>query len=253
MNTSLRYVIFSILIALATSNANATSYNISFLSPTDVLEKELIFNYGDNQQLSVKGLAAKQNQNISYVDLLLRGQGKGGNGQGMEVKTSGFHGFNNGNANDGLYEMALFDFGQNVTLDSFSLRWGYDKSNLSILALTGSDTLPSIESTRWNSLLTSGFENAGDPDDYKDVALSSSTPVNGSLVSRYWLIGAFNEVFEGTSIGEKCEEFRLGNLQFSVVNVDVSEVPLPAAAWLFLTGLAGLGFAKKRAKAIKTA
>ena len=246
MKSLIHYALFSILIASIATTANATSFNISFLSPTDVRGSELTFDYGNDQRVSVKGVAGKQNQSLTFVDIQPRGQVVGGNGQGLEVKSSNLHGFNNGNANNGIFEMALFDFGQNVSLDSFSLRWGYDKSNLSILALTGSDHLPSITSMTWSSLLANGFENAGGPNDYKNIGLSSPTTVNGSLVARYWLIGAFNEVFGGTSIGAKCEEFRLGNLQFSVV--DVSEIPLPAAAWLFLTGLAGLGLAKKRSK-----
>ncbi|TVQ66197.1 MAG: VPLPA-CTERM sorting domain-containing protein [Oceanospirillales bacterium] len=40
------------------------------------------------------------------------------------------------------------------------------------------------------------------------------------------------------------EAFKLKGISFSTM--EVSEVPLPAAAWLFLTGLAGMTWMKKR-------
>lgn len=157
-----------------------------------------------------------------------------------------------GNHSD-QYEMVLLDFGQSVALNSFTVagsKWGSDNW-ASVLAFTGSGSggADSVIGNAWSDLVKSGFSVAGEgPNSFTGVSEGVSKAVTGGLVSQYWLLGVYNAAF-AESLGVDplktyTESFKLANLSFSVP--EISEVPLPAAAWLFLTGLAGMTWLKKR-------
>ena len=147
----------------------------------------------------------------------------------------------------GYYQMALLDFGEEVRLDSFVTSWNKDPRNsfASVLAYTDNSAFTGLNNLSWRDLQSSGWEHAGSPDAYNHFRQGEKVSVQGGLLSQYWLVGVYNPAFGGQYNYLFHESFKLKGVHFSTFE-DVSEIPLPAAAWLFLTGLAGMGWMKKR-------
>ena len=78
--------------------------------------------------------------------------------------------------------------------------------------------------------------------------------IDGEVVETYYNIFSTTNVFEtlDPSFRNFIDELRIvsidGGRHAAIIfdNIDVSEVPLPAAVWMFLAGLGGLGFARKK-------
>ena len=228
-----------LLLASVVTTASAASYSLDFTSMDYLGPKpSFSYGYGDNQSLNISGVSGywgpNQSENIYqwghygvYVD------------GGTHMTT------NVNNSNQWDYQALVLDFGQAVSLDTFSLSYamyGGNSNHLSLLALTDLDAGLNFNTT-WTGLLDNGWQHAGPGDAYKNLGTGSAIGVQGNLLSQYWLISSYNPVFGGGA-EHNADGFKLGGLGFTVH--EVSEVPLPAAAWLFLTGLAGMGWMKKR-------
>lgn len=231
-----------LLLASVVTTASAASYDINFANgvyrgPADSLD----YNYGNDQTMVVSGLS---NYWGPYTPAQVIQQNYVDESWGLYV-TDGTHGTSNVTVdNYWKYQALVFDFGQAVSLDKLDIGWAkkWHGNGLSILGLTDLNA-PLDFNTSWSGLLDNGWEHAGNPNAYNNVSSYSSVTVQGGLLSRYWLIGAINPAF-GADKTYWEDAFKLKGMSFTVA--DVSEVPLPAAAWLFLTGLAGMGWMKKR-------
>jgi len=231
-----------LLLASVVTTASAASYSFDFTS-MDYLGPKPSFNYsyGDNQSLNISGVSGYWGLNKTENVYQWGHYGVYVNG-GTHLTTNAFT--TNGQDFYWDYQALVLDFGQAVTLDTFTLSYAMwnDSNHLSVLALSDLNA-PLNFNTSWSGLLDNGWEHAGRPDAYKNVGPTDTVAVQGNILSRYWLISAYNPVFGGGDEHYK-DGFKLGGLGFTVH--DVSEIPLPAAAWLFLTGLAGMGWMKKR-------
>lgn len=226
-------------------SASAASVSLGFTSGYVGSSNQITYAYGDGQQLTVSGLSATNSLTrssglLNQVDVIQ-------NGMWGLYTDGGTHAITNqNNSGTNANQMLLLDFGQAVTLDTFTLSWAHHSNGVpnygSVLAYTESG-LFTHNGLRWSDLLSNGFTHAGDPNAYKNMHANQPVTVQGGILSQYWLIGAINTVFGGTTDSSP-DAFKLGGVSFSTV--DVSEVPLPAAAWLFLTGLAGITWIKKR-------
>ena len=227
------------------SSVSAAPITLSFTSNQAISGNQLTYSYGDSQTLTISGLSATNS--LFRNDGLIRNIGVTQNGVWGLYTTGGTHAITNQyNSNTSRNQMLLLDFGQSVSLDAFTLSWAEHTDGVpnfgSVLAYTDTGLFTS-NGLRWNDLLDNGFSNAGSPDAYKNMHVGQPVTVQGGLTSRYWLIGAINPIFGGTT-DKVADAFKIGGITFSVV--EVSEVPLPAAAWLFLTGLAGMTWLRKR-------
>ena len=239
-----RLGLIALAITLSTS-VSAASVNLSFTSGYVGSSSSIQYGYDDGQTLTVSGLTATNHE--SRLSGVLRNVNVIQNGSWGLYTQGGTHGISNqNNPHNNQNQMLMLDFGQAVSLDSFSLRWaehnGGSPNYGSVLAYTD-EGIFNHQGLRWGELLDSGFTHAGDVNAYKNMHVGQPVDVQGGLVSRYWLIGAINPIFGGTT-DSLVDAFKLGGISFTTV--DVSEVPLPAAAWLFLTGLAGMAWMKKR-------
>ncbi|MDT0595762.1 exosortase-dependent surface protein XDP1 [Glaciecola petra] len=123
---------------------------------------------------------------------------------------------NGGNSNDLDYEMILLTFSEAVNVSGFNIGWTHSDSDLSILAYNGSNQNPDFfnGNTRWADIVGNGtnggwdlVQESGDVDDYSTLNVS-----NGTLFSRYWLVGAYNDVFGGTNWSNSNDAFKLKGL-----------------------------------------
>lgn len=241
MNKVIKVAAAAALVFSVAAPVSAAPIDLSFTGGYVGSTSQVNYNYGDEQILSVSGLTANNNGNLRSVNVTQQG------GYGLYT-TGNTHGISNsiGMNGNNPSQMLFLDFGQAVSLDTFTLSWGFHNNGVpnygSVLAYTGGDTL-NLSGMGWSDLLSNGFAHAGDANAYKNLHVGQEASVQGGLLSQFWLIGAINPIFGGTSDGLH-DSFKLGGISFS--SMDVSEVPLPAAAWLFLTGLAGMGWLKKR-------
>lgn len=232
----------SLLFASVVSSASAASYYLNFEWPRNDIRgpaDSLDYVYAIDQNLTVSGVKGMLGPNES-AQVVEQSTFIGNEGLFVAGGTEGTSSFSSMYAWE--FQMLVFDFGQAVTLDRLDVSYVYSDGGLSILGLTDLNASLNLDMT-WSDLLDNGWEHAGNPNTYKYPIEWSSLTIQGGLLSRYWLIGAFNPAFGGYDDHME-SAFNLAGISFSVT--DVSEVPLPAAAWLFMTGLAGIGWMRKR-------
>ncbi|WP_417586113.1 exosortase-dependent surface protein XDP1 [Nitrincola sp.] len=251
MNKVIQLAAAAALVFSVAAPVSAASVDLNFTSGNSGARNSLTYAYGDDQ-LTVSGLSGVNSGSISGSAVQTWA------GWGLGMPSEGDHRISNENVsvqtgprpwqreNQRQYQMVLFDFGREVSLDSFTVGDAvYTNNNwASVLAYTDTAPLTTLNGQSWSDLLESGFSNAGDANTYDDVTRGTPRLVEGGLTSQYWLVGVYNAVFSDNPMGTYDEGFKLTGISFSTI--DVSEVPLPAAAWLFLTGLAGMGWVKKR-------
>lgn len=93
----------------------------------------------------------------------------------------------------------------------------------------------------------------GSPDDYNDLTLtllsdSSSTTINGAAVQPPIAVGANLVTITGFTFDRLV--FASGQNAFEFANLSTTPIPLPAAGWMLIAALSGLGLlSRKRAAA----
>lgn len=112
--------------------------------------------------------------------------------------------------NAGHIDAILIDLGAMMSLDSITLGWWRNDSDLSVLAYTGSGA-PNLLSLKVGQLGTNGWSLIGH---YGDVGALPGMTVNvndGDVLSRYWLISAYSASFGGTPLGNVQNRCRFVN------------------------------------------
>lgn len=247
MNNINKFAIGALLTTVV-SGVSAATYTIDFTSMNSMesISKPYIdYNYNGDSFLRVSGVSGStgpvNRENIYQLDLW-----------GLYVDGNTYRTTNSNVdwpynqpvfADQWNFQALFFEFDELVTLNTLTLSDGHYwfDNHLSILALTDSNYGVDFNIT-WSNLLNNGWEHVGNPNAYKGIGLEGSFSMDASALSRYWLISAFNPAFGGEG-SYYADGFNLGQINFTV-----SEVPLPAAVWVFLTGLVGMRLISNRKK-----
>jgi hypothetical protein len=171
-------------------------------------------------------------------------------GLGIEKTDSPNHGVDN---EGGDYDMHLLAFDEIVKLTTLNIGWHQNDSDMSILAFTGSvfDS-SSLLGKKWQDLLTDGWSVVGNYYNVDNAGNSGAVNQDG-LLSRYWLVGAYNtsfgDIFSGPNLNRSGGDdfFKLKGLtverQPPSEVVDVAE---PGTVLLLGAAVLGLAITRRR-------
>jgi hypothetical protein len=158
-------------------------------------------------------------------------------GIGVEKTSSPNHAVDN---EGGYYDMLMLSFDSLVTLNSIDLGWISGDSDVSILAFNGTPSQVSPLGQSWESLLSDGWQSAGN---YYNVGSSAKVVNPLNITSKYWLIGAYNINLDTNKNNDKTNDY------FKLQSIKVTKsvkVPEPSAFFLFGLGLLGLVAVRRR-------
>ncbi len=146
--------------------------------------------------------------------------------------------------NNAAYESILLSFGKAVTLSWLDIGWKYSDSDLSVLAYTGTGT-PVLQGANYGGLLGSGWTLIGQ---YSNAPVNTSTTHSLSfgtdVSSSYWLIGAYNSVFQNKGWTTGNDYVKL--LAVAGNTKPPGQVSEPAAMMLLAAGLMGMWGLRRR-------
>lgn len=140
------------------------------------------------------------------------------NNSGLAVLTAG-EGSSDDQVQVGRNESILFDFMEEVTVTEIDFNAGND--------VNCADFLPAEGPCGNFTLLVDGI----------------ATLVDIEAVDNFFTGGIVGTTFQIIATGPVGTGFTIGS-------ITIADVPLPAGAWLLITGLAGLGFAGRQKKAL---
>lgn len=140
----------------------------------------------DGLNLTVTGYTGGINSKIQKTAVGVFGS----NGLGAENAWSPDHAVDNANSN---FDMLLFSFDQAVSLDTISIGWWQNDSDMTVLAYTGAGSAASTFSNKtWKQAITADKWSGGH---FTDVAQKGGTVEANplELTSTSWLVGTFLE------------------------------------------------------------
>lgn len=107
--------------------------------------------------------------------------------------------------NNQRYDSVLFSFSSAVDLNSVSIGWWSNDSDISVLRYDGAGDASNVAGKTYAQLLTAGWSLVS-----QNAALSTVTKkiLDGTIASSYWLIGAANPLL-GTSMDGKLDYVKL--------------------------------------------
>ncbi|NDW21438.1 exosortase-dependent surface protein XDP1 [Alteromonas hispanica] len=154
------------------------------------------------------------------------------------------------------FDMVLLSFSEKVTLTSGSFstieRFNTDQSSkeVSVVGLDDIDKFQSGGNFTWSDIVPSSAKGAtGHFSVESQVGSYHQSKFIGLSAARYWLVGAYNTIFDGGASQESDFGFKLSALGFSINNTPdtpSTEVSEPGALALMSLGLGLVLYRRKR-------
>lgn len=209
---------------------------------------------------------------VDNNDLTITGWSNTGNGGTIEtgqLKYSNTYGLMLKNQNESdsspnhsidsfntYFDMVLLSFNDEVDLTRFDIGWAQEGSNLSradisVVAFTGTG-IGTVAGDTWGGVASSGdWSTIGE---YRDVDDYNYQNVTSDVESKYWLVGAYNPIFQnpGEITGEwesaNNDGFKLASVRGETIDDGGggNEIPEPSSLAILALGLLALSSARKK-------
>jgi hypothetical protein len=101
--------------------------------------------------------------------------------------------------NDQRYDSVLFSFSSAVDLNSVSLGWSTNDSDISVLRYDGAGDASNVAGKTYTQLLDAGWKLVSQ----LDTSTNSTKNLDSTTGSSYWLIGAANKLLDASVDGSK--------------------------------------------------
>lgn len=190
----------------------------------------------DGIQMGITAWSGTTSQNLSEAWIGQWGSGLGVIYNVADDYSNGQHSMDN----SGQYDALLLSFDHEVSLDSISIGWWSNDSDVSVAAYTGNGSVNGLSHTNWGNFLTNGWTSQGS---YSDLVNNQYRSISATVTSKFWLVGAYNPSIENKGWTMGNDMVKVNGLKTSYTTT--TEIPEPAAIGLFLLGLATLAGRKK--------
>tara|TARA_R110002153_G_scaffold30015_1_gene91968 strand:+ start:1423 stop:2178 length:756 start_codon:yes stop_codon:yes gene_type:complete len=135
------------------------------------------------------------------------------------------------------YDMILVSFSEAVTLTGANFSWLYNTSQteISVAAISGA-VANGLGGSTWSDVVNSAGNMWSDSSHVSNYYAGINA---GQTASQYWLVGAYNSIFNTTFSGGSTQNdgIKLSSIDF---NVTSSDIPEPQTALIMAAGLFAL-------------
>jgi hypothetical protein len=239
-------------ILASSSSVFASTHTANFSAVNSANTSYSFFDYSvDGVDVHVTAWSDTQNNlpnddtELEAASLVRYGTGWGVVNQDESGNASPDHSMDNmGNWVD--YDMILVSFSEAVTLTGASFSWLYNtsQSEISVAAISGA-VASGLGGSTWSDVVNSAGNMWSDSSHVSNYYAGISA---GQTASQYWLVGAYNSIFNTNFSGgtDNNDGVKLSSLDFSIAPPPSTEVAEPQTVFVIILGLFAMMISRRK-------
>ncbi|GGF75875.1 exosortase-dependent surface protein XDP1 [Alteromonas lipolytica] len=232
------------------SNTDFTSTDGNYSFHDNTIDRGNVFKLSkDGVNLEIRAFANTgsggtiEEANVSHADLGLLNYNANYN---PETNSGDSHAIDNKGGQ--VFDMLYFEFSEMVSITNINLGWKGDDSDIAVAAFNDISWFSSLDDTTWGDVA----HNAAWKGTFFNLTNYDLTSNINNVEAKYWLIGAYNQVFDGASWTEDNDSVKIASLTtHKAVPEDPNTTPVDAPSTIAMMSLALGGLLVRRRKAMK--